>query len=260
MTNDSPVRLNRYLSMAGVTSRRKADELIAAGRVTVNGRAVLDLGTKVNPSRDAIFLDGKQIVALDPKIYILLNKPKDTITTLSDERGRRSVRDYVGIDRRFFPVGRLDRNTTGVLILTNDGDFANALMHPRNNVKKTYIVTADRALLPVDLRKLATGIRLSDGRTAPAEVGIVPGTKNCVVGITIHEGRNRQVRRMFEAVGYEVRKLDRVEYGPVTCDGLPRGKWRHLHPAEVRALLGASGGGPSPGPRRGTGRTRAPKV
>ncbi|HLF15595.1 MAG TPA: pseudouridine synthase, partial [Bacteroidota bacterium] len=260
MTNDSPVRLNRYLSIAGVTSRRKADELIAAGRVIVNGRAVRDLGTKVNPSRDAVFLDGKQIVALDPRMYILLNKPKDTITTLSDERGRRSVRDYVAIDRRIFPVGRLDRNTTGVLILTNDGDFANALMHPRNKVQKTYLVTADRAVLPADLRRMAGGIGLPDGRTAPAEVGTVPGTKNTVVEITIHEGRNRQVHRMFEAAGYEVRRMDRVAYGPITYSSLPRGKWRHLLPAEVRALLGASGAGPAPGRKSRTGRARGPKV
>ncbi len=249
MATESPIRLNRYLSIAGVTSRRKADELIAAGRVTVNGRVAADLGTKISPSTDEIYLDGRQIVALDPKMYILLNKPKDTITTLSDERGRKSVRDYVGIDRRIFPVGRLDRHTTGVLILTNDGDFANALMHPRNKVAKTYLVTADRTLLQEDLRKLASGIRLSDGKSAPAEVGTVPGTKNTVVEITIREGRNRQIHRMFEALGYQVRRLERVAYGPVTCEGLPRGKWRNLLPAEVRALLGASGGSPPPSPK-----------
>ncbi len=240
MTKNAPIRLNRYLSMAGVTSRRKADELIAAGRVTVNGEPVLDLGTRVDPSADEIYLDGRQIVVLDPKMYILLNKPKDTITTLKDEWGRSSVRDFVGIDKRIYPVGRLDRHTTGVLILTNDGDFANALMHPRNKVRKTYLVTLDRPAAHEDLIRLATGIRLAEGRTAPAQVGAVPGTKNCVVEITIHEGRNRQVHRMFESVGYEVRKLDRVAYGTLTYEGLPRGRWRHLLPAEVRGLLALS--------------------
>jgi pseudouridine synthase len=263
-TADSTVRLNRYLSMAGITSRRKADELIASGRVVVNGRPVRDLGTKIDPSTDVVYLDGRQVVAVAPKVYILFNKPKDTITTLSDERGRRSVRDFIALDRRIFPVGRLDRHTTGVLIFTNDGDFANAVMHPKNSVRKTYIVTADRAVLPEDLRRLAAGIRLSDGMTAPADTGTVPGAKGNVVGITIREGRNRQIHRMFEAAGYLVRKLDRVAYGPVTCEGLPRGAWRYLTPGEVRGLLAiTSPGGPagaaSPAgrPKRG-GSTRRP--
>jgi 23S rRNA pseudouridine2605 synthase len=247
LTTDSTIRLNRYLSMAGVTSRRKADELIASGRVVVNGGTVRDLGTKIDPASDVVYLDGRQIVAVAPKVYILFNKPKDTITTLSDERGRRSVRDFIGLDRRIFPVGRLDRHTTGVLIFTNDGDFANAVMHPRNSVRKSYIVTADRPVLPEDLRRLAAGIRLSDGMTAPAEAGTVPGAKGNVVGITIREGRNRQVHRMFQAAGYDVRKLDRVAYGPVTCEGLPRGAWRYLSPGEVRGLLSAAGAGGTAG-------------
>lgn len=266
MATESSVRLNRYLAMAGVTSRRKADELIASGRVVVNGRPVRDLGTKIDPASDTVYLDGRQIVAVAPKVYILFNKPKDTITTLSDERGRRSVRDFIGLDRRIFPVGRLDRHTTGVLIFTNDGDFANAVMHPRNSVRKTYVVTADRPVGAEDLRKLAAGIRLSDGVTAPAETGTIPGAKGSVVGITIREGRNRQVHRMFEAAGYQVRKLDRVAYGPVTCEGLPRGAWRYLTPGEVRALLSAAGSAPGsaakkvPSPRRakGPGSSRRP--
>jgi 23S rRNA pseudouridine2605 synthase len=262
MTAESTIRLNRYLAMAGVTSRRKADELIASGRVVVNGDPVRDLGTKIDPASDVVYLDGRQIVAVAPKVYILFNKPKDTITTLSDERGRRSVRDFIGLDRRIFPVGRLDRHTTGVLIFTNDGDFANSVMHPRNSVRKTYIVTADRAVLPEDLRTLAAGIRLSDGMTAPAEAGTVAGAKGNIVGITIREGRNRQIHRMFQAAGYEVRKLDRVAYGPLTCEGLPRGAWRYLTPGEVRAILGEAGGSAAaaagPARSRRGGSTRRP--
>ena len=235
------VRLNRYLSIAGVSSRRRADEYIQEGRVSVNGRVIVSLGSKVRPGRDSIFLDGKQIVALDPKVYILLNKPKDCITTLSDEKGRRSVLDVVKYPRRIFPVGRLDRNTTGALILTNDGDFANALMHPRNKVPKSYLVTTNSPVSAADLRKLADGISLPEGRTAPAGVELIPGSKNRVVGITIREGRNRQIHRMFQAVGYLVEKLDRVAYGPVACEGLSRGQWRHLSPAETRTLTGMAG-------------------
>jgi 23S rRNA pseudouridine2605 synthase len=208
--------LNRYLSIAGISSRRKADEYILAGRVSVNGRVVVNLGTKIRPESDSVFFNGKQVVALDPMVYILLNKPKDCITTLSDEKGRRSVLDVVNYPRRIFPVGRLDRNTTGALILTNDGDFANLMMHPRNKVPKSYLVTTDIPVSPTRLVDLAAGISLSDGRTAPAGVELIPGSKNRVVGISIREGRNRQIHRMFQAAGYAVDKLDRVAYGPIS--------------------------------------------
>jgi pseudouridine synthase len=237
------VRLNRYLSIAGVSSRRKADEYILAGRVSVNGRVVVDLGRKIRPETDSVFFNGKQVVAIDPVVYILLNKPKDCITTLSDEKGRRSVLDVVNYPRRIFPVGRLDRNTTGALILTNDGDFAQLMMHPRNKVPKSYLVTTGTAVSESHLRELASGIRLADGRTAPAGVELIPGSKNRVVGITIREGRNRQIHRMFQALGYGVEKLDRVAYGPVSYEGLSRGEWRQMTPAEVRALKGIAGAG-----------------
>jgi 23S rRNA pseudouridine2605 synthase len=239
----TPVRLNRYLSIAGITSRRKADEYILAGRVSVNGRVVTDLGTKIRPGTDSVFFNGKQVVDIDPKVYIILNKPKDCITTLSDEKGRRSVLDVVKFSKRIFPVGRLDRNTTGALILTNDGDFANLLMHPRNKVPKSYLVTTDGPVSPAALRELADGVPLEDGRTAPAGVELIPGAKNCVVGITIREGRNRQVHRMFQATGYMIEKLDRVAYGPISYEGLARGEWRYLTPAEVRALTSMAGEG-----------------
>jgi len=238
---EAAVRLNRYLSISGITSRRKADEYIAAGRVSVNGRVVTDLGTKIRPGTDSVFFNGKQVVDVDPKVYLLLNKPKDCITTLSDEKGRRSVLDVVKFSRRIFPVGRLDRNTTGALILTNDGDFANLLMHPRNKVPKSYFVTTTAPVSPQHLRELASGVSLPDGRTAPADVELIPGSKNCVVGITIREGRNRQIHRMFQAVGYEVDKLDRIAYGPVSYEGLARGEWRHLTVSEVRAITGMAG-------------------
>ena len=203
------VRLNKYLSTAGFSSRRKADKLMEEGRVTVNGKIITSLGTKIDPSSDKIFVDGKQIVALDEPVYIVFNKPKDAITTAKDERGRATIMDYVHVRERVYPVGRLDRKTTGVLLLTNDGEFANGLMHPRHEVKKAYTVTLDKPMEPSDAKHLAAGIRLSDGKTKPAEVQLVPGGKNKVVGVVIHEGRNRQIHRMFRSeerrVGKECR-------------------------------------------------------
>ncbi len=261
------VRLNRFLSIAGVTSRRKADELIADGRVSVNGRVVTSLETRIRPESDSVFLNGKQVVDVDPRVYLLLNKPKDCITTLSDEKGRRSVLDVVKFSRRIFPVGRLDRNTTGALILTNDGDFSQLMMHPRNKVPKSYFVTTAAPVTPEHLRELAGGIVLSDGRTAPAEVEPVPGSKNCVVWITIREGRNRQIHRMFGALGYEVEKLDRIAYGSVSYEGLARGEWRHLTPSEVRAISALAGRpalstpkNPEKQGKRGPGRTSAART
>ena len=170
-----------------------------------------------------------------------MNKPKDTITTLSDERGRETVMSLLHEKQRVYPIGRLDRNTTGVLLFTNDGEFANRLMHPKYEIEKSYKVTCDKAVLREHLEKLRNGIQLEGVRTAPADVYPLPGSKGKEVGIVIHEGRNRQVRKMFEILGYDVRKLDRVAYGPVTLEGLPRGKTRHLSPAEVRKLRQLSG-------------------
>lgn len=235
------MRLNKFLATAGVASRRKADQLIEEGRISVNGKVHTDLGSRINPSSDMVFYNGKQVVLLDEPVYIVLNKPRDTITTASDERGRTTVLDYVRLKERIFPIGRLDRNTTGVLILTNDGEFANKLMHPKFEVQKAYQVSLDKPLVPSDGEKLAAGIRLSDGKTKPAEVITIPGGKGKVVGIVIHEGKNRQVHRMFEALGYEIEKLDRVAYAGITYEGLPRGKWRHLTKQELRMLKGLAG-------------------
>ncbi|HYQ85982.1 MAG TPA: pseudouridine synthase [Bacteroidota bacterium] len=230
------IRLNKFLSMAGVSSRRKADEMIQEARVSVNGTVVADLGHKIDPAKDTVFADGKQVAVLREPVYILFNKPKDCITTLRDERGRATVMDYVKVKERVFPVGRLDRNTTGVLLLSNDGEFANRMMHPRHSVEKAYRVTLSSPLAPEHARRLAEGIRLADGKTGPAELSYLAGGKKKVVGIVIREGRNRQVHRMFEALGYEVEKLDRVAYAGITYEGLKRGEWRHLKKSEVEHL------------------------
>ncbi len=235
-SNSSEIRLNKFLATAGVCSRRKADEMIAAGRVRVNGKTVSELGYKINPQNDSVFFNDKQVVILDEPVYILFNKPKDSITTASDERGRTTVMDYVKVKQRVFPIGRLDRTTTGVLLLTNDGEFANRLMHPKLEVKKAYKVTLDKPLEDDDRKTLEKGIRLSDGKTKPAEIHMFPDGKNKILGVVIHEGRNRQVHRMFEARGYFVKKLDRVAYGDITYQGLSRGEWRYLTKGELSRL------------------------
>jgi 23S rRNA pseudouridine2605 synthase len=235
------IRINRYLSMCGIASRRKADELVLQGKVEVNGRPLTHLGAKIDPARDKVFVEGKQVTRVHDFVYLVMNKPKDTITTLSDEKGRTTVMSLVKTKQRVYPIGRLDRNTTGVLLLTNDGDFANAMMHPKYEIPKSYHVTLTEPLKPEDADRLRKGIRLEDGTTAPAELYILPGGKRKEIGITIHEGKNRQVRRMFEALGYEVKKLDRVAYGPITKEGLSRGQTRPLTHSEVRKLKEMAG-------------------
>lgn len=230
------IRINRYLSMCGVASRRKADEMIVEGLVTVNGKVMQDVGLRINPRKDKVVVNGRQIVQVHDSIYLVMNKPKDTITTLKDERGRTTVMSLVKSKHRVYPIGRLDRNTTGVLLLTNDGEFAHRLMHPKREIPKSYIVTCATAVVREHIEKLRRGIKLEDGMTSPAEVVQIGATKGKEIGITIHEGRNRQVRRMFESLGYEVKKLDRVAYGPITKEGLARGEVRSLTKTEVRQL------------------------
>lgn len=230
------VRLNKYISECGITSRRKADDLISEGKVTVNGKIVYKLGTKIHPVNDKVFINGKQVTLLDERVYIVFNKPKDCITTLKDEKGRTTVLDYVHLRERIFPVGRLDRDTTGVLLLTNDGEFANKLMHPEYEIKKAYKVTLDQPVTMEHVEKLRKGVKLSDGLTEPAEVHVIPRTKNLEIGIIIHEGKNRQIRRMFELLGYEIKKLDRLAYGDISYEGLKRGQWRHLTKRELASF------------------------
>jgi 23S rRNA pseudouridine2605 synthase len=222
--------------MCGIASRRKAEELVLKGKVEVNHHVVTDLATRVRPGKDKVFVEGKQAVRVQDYIYLVMNKPKDTITTLSDERGRTTVMSLLRSKQRVYPIGRLDRNTTGVLLFTDDGDFANRLMHPKFEVPKSYQVTLDKSLALEHRDELRKGVRLEDGVTAPAEIYLIPHGRGKEIGIVIHEGRNREVRRMFEHFGYTVLKLDRVAYGPVTKEGLARGATRSLTRSEIRAL------------------------
>jgi len=230
------IRLNRYLSNAGICSRREADEYIKAGLVKVNGKTVTELGTKVSPNDEVRFND--QIVKIEKKVYILLNKPKDYITTVSDEKGRKTVMQLIkgACKEKVFPVGRLDRNTTGVLLLTNDGELAAKLMHPKYKKKKVYHVFLDKNLKKDDLEKLIKGIKDNDEILKADAISYVDPSDKSQVGIEIHSGQNRIIRRMFEALGYKVIKLDRVYFAGLTKKGLPRGKWRFLTPTEINML------------------------
>lgn len=230
------IRLNRYLALAGVGSRRKNDELILSGAVKVNGKVVTELGTKVRISRDRVSVDGKTVELARKYLYILFNKPKDCITTVSDERGRTTVMEFVRVRQRIYPVGRLDRDTTGVLLLTNDGDLAHNLTHPSFMIEKTYRVRLDRGIEDDDVRRLKKGVRLYDGTAQAGHLSTVPGTRRTEVLVTVVEGRNHLVKRMFEKVGYRIKKLERVVFAGLTTDGVRRGEWRFLHRDEVRYL------------------------
>lgn len=231
------IRLNRYIANAGICSRRKADELIAAGVVSVNGIAITELGAKVNPAKDEIRYNG-ELLKSEKMVYVLLNKPKDFITTTDDPQERKTVMALVdkASRERIYPVGRLDRNTTGLLLMTNDGDLAEKLSHPRNNISKIYQVELSRNLSQGDFNKIAFGLELEDGLIKPDTVSYVTGGSKNEIGIQIHSGKNRIVRRIFESLGYEVVKLDRVIYANLSKKDLPRGKWRHLNEKEVIQL------------------------
>ncbi|MCB0764414.1 MAG: rRNA pseudouridine synthase [Flavobacteriales bacterium] len=236
VTPDGTVRLNRYLAHAGVASRREADDLIKAGVVQVNGVIVTELGTKVGPG-DRIHYGGQRL-SMEKKRYVLLNKPKNFITTTDDPRDRRTVMALIddACTERLYPVGRLDRQTTGVLLMTNDGDLAKKLTHPSHGAEKIYFATLDKHMTKADLEKLVTGVILDDGPANADEANFVEGGKRNEIGLKLHMGRNRVVRRMFEALGYEVVKLDRVMFAGLTKKDLPRGKWRHLTEKEVLFL------------------------
>ena len=233
---DEPIRLNKFLANAGICSRREADEFITAGVVSVNGVVVTELGTKVKRSDEIKFHD--QPVNIERKVYVLLNKPKDCVTTSDDPQERKTVMDFVkgACKERIYPVGRLDRNTTGVLLLTNDGDLASKLTRPKYLKKKIYHVYCDKNVTKADLDQIVAGITLDDGEIHADAVSYASDTDKSQVGIEIHSGKNRIVRRIFESLGYRVIKLDRVYFAGLTKKGLRRGDWRYLTEQEVNML------------------------
>jgi len=234
---DGYMRLNKYIAKSGICSRREADKLIGTGVITINGKIVTEMGHKVHRS-DRVVMDG-QLLTAEKLHYILLNKPKGFITTTDDPQERRTVMGLVekATDDRIYPVGRLDMKTTGLLLFTNDGDIAKKLTHPKHRVRKVYQVGLDRALTKNDMQKIIDGLTLEDGEIIVDKVAYVEGQDNKKeIGIQIHSGRNRIVRRIFEHLGYEVVRLDRVVFAGLTKKDLPRGKWRWLTPKEVDFL------------------------
>jgi 23S rRNA pseudouridine2605 synthase len=234
--NDGKIRLNKYLANSGMCSRREADRMIKAGMVQVNGETITEMGVKVNRS-DEVKYNG-MIVKPEHKRYLLLNKPKDYITTLKDPHARNTVMELIqgACKERVYPVGRLDRNTTGILLFTNDGDLAKKLTHPSNEVQKIYHVSLDKNVTKADMEQIAAGFELEDGFINADEVGYIDEMKKSEVVIRIHSGRNRIVRRIFEHLGYEVKKLDRIMFAGLDKKGLPRGRWRFLTEREIGFL------------------------
>lgn len=273
METEGPMRLQKFLARAGVASRRASEELIVAGRVTVNGTVASELGTKVDPARDAVAVDGAPVILPSAGATIMLNKPAGYVTTMDDPQGRACVADLVPTDRfpGLFPVGRLDRDTTGLLLFTTDGELGAALLHPRRHVEKRYRALVEGTLSADDVRRLREGVRLSDGMTLPARVEALSGPRaeralssfgfdeagasgasrggrafhgargsrmkgTSVVEVGLREGRNREVRRMLEAVGHPVISLHRYAFGPLSLGNLPRGTWRELDAREIESL------------------------
>ena len=235
--DDGLVRLNKFIANSGICSRREADTYIETGLVTVNGERVTELGTKIDPGRDDIRFNGERIRG-EKKVYLVMNKPKDFVTTLSDPHADRTVMDLISkslCPERVFPVGRLDKATTGVLLLTNDGDLTEKLTHPKHEVRKIYHATLDKNLKKEDFDKILEGIELEDGPIAADALSYVEGDKS-QVGLEIHSGRNRIVRRLFEHLGYKVKKLDRVYFAGLTKKNLRRGAWRFLEEKEIALL------------------------
>jgi 23S rRNA pseudouridine2605 synthase len=234
------MRLQRFLAQAGIASRRKAEELIAAGSVRVNGTIVRELGTVVDEARDRVEFGGRVLVLAAAHTYVVLHKPFGVMTTMRDPEGRPTVADLIraaGVDRRVVPVGRLDYDTAGVLLLTDDGELAHVLTHPRYGVEKTYRATIRGRLEPDQVKALREGVRLDDGTAAPAGLHVISTRRlQAVVDITIHEGKNRQVRRMFETLGHPVDALTRLRFGPIALGDLPPGRTRPATDKEVRAL------------------------
>ena len=236
---EKPVRLQKYLAMAGIASRRKAEEYIAAGRVKVGGKINTAMGQQIIPGKQTILFDNKEVKTKEQPIYILLNKPKGYVTTLSDPQGRPIVTSLLhGIKGRVFPVGRLDIDTTGALLLTNDGELAQSILHPKYEVHKTYEAQVKGQPSPAAIRSLEKGIMLENKKTAPAKLRIKQKNKrNTIIILTIHEGRKRQVKKMFQAVGHPVQSLKRLAYGQLGLDKLQEGKFKILHQKDIKNIF-----------------------
>ncbi len=234
---DKTMPLNKYVAHCGICSRRDAVELIKDGKLKVNDQVIVEPGYKIAPT-DIVFFSGKKIMPEKNLVYILLNKPKDYITTLEDPQGRKTVLDLLkGVaTERIFPIGRLDRNTTGVLLLTNDGDLTQKLSHPSHEVRKIYEVKLDKPLSKLDFERILKGLELEDGFVRADSLAYADAKDKSVIGIELHSGRNRIVRRMFESLGYDVKNLDRVVFGNLTKKNVERGKWRYLNEKEIRLL------------------------
>lgn len=237
------MRLQKYLSMAGVTSRRAGEQMIRDGRVKVNGITVMEMGTLVDPEKDRVEVDNRPVRPAQANTYLLLYKPEGYLTTMKDPFGRPTIRELVAdAGTRVFPVGRLDMDTSGLLVLTDDGELANRLTHPSFGMEKEYLARVHGLPSMETLNQLARGVKLEDGMTAPAQVRLVKGGRpTSVVSLTIKEGRNRQVRRMMAAVGHKVVSLKRVRFGPLTLTGMKAGEWRKLTAAELAQLKRAAG-------------------
>lgn len=234
-------RLHKYIAQSGVTSRRKAEELILNGRVKVNGIIVTELGTKVEPNSDVVSVDDKIVSETKEHIYIKLYKPEGYVTTVKDQFDRKTVLDLIDIKERIYPIGRLDYNTSGLLLLTNDGDLANRLLHPKYHIFKTYLAEIEGHISDESIKKLKTGVVIDSGKTAPANVKFIKHIKSkSLIQISIYEGKNRQVRKMFEAVGHSVKLLKRVSFGKITLGGLEVGSWTYLSSEEIEFLKRSS--------------------
>ncbi len=239
---DGLVRLQKYLADCGVASRRKSEEMIASGRVKVNGK-VAQIGDKINPKKDDVTVSGKKIVRIKKNTYIMLHKPRGFITTMSDEMDRKCVAQLIkDVGARVYPVGRLDRDSEGLLLMTNDGEFANALMHPSKHVPKTYRVTVRPGVTEEQLTQLSSGVIIDSGRTAPADVRVIQREESrTVIEIILYEGKNREIRKMCEVLGLEVARLKRTAIGSIKLGMLQQGKWRELTEEEVHKLSATAG-------------------
>lgn len=236
--NEMEVRLQKVIAASGLASRRKAEQLIAEGRVTVNGQVVREQGVRVDPAKDHVKVDGRHLRAVEPYVYIMLNKPKGVVSSLHDPEGRPTIKVLLrGVRLRVFPVGRLDFDTEGLLLLTNNGEMAQALLHPRHHVAKVYLVKVKGVLSDEEIEQLERGVKLDDGMTAPATIKkIRKAEENSWVEMTIYEGRKHQVKRMFEAVGHPVLKLKRIKFGPLTLLNVEPGEFRYLTDREANNL------------------------